>query len=136
MKRTMLGAALRQFFDRYDLLLSPAMPMPAPYADPRADGQPNPKTYSWEWIPYTYAFNLTWNPSASVPCGFSRGLPIGLMATGPLYDDLAVLQACAAYEAPTGASWPSAYLAAAHTMAEGAPDAALRARIRPVSSPS
>jgi aspartyl-tRNA(Asn)/glutamyl-tRNA(Gln) amidotransferase subunit A len=132
LKRTMLGAALRQFFDRYDLLLSPAMPMPAPYADPRDDGQPNPKTYSWEWIPYTYAFNLTWNPSASVPCGFADGLPIGLMVTGALYDDLTVLQACAAYEAATGESWPSLDLTGALAKAEGAPDAALRAKIRPV----
>ncbi len=107
LKRTILGAALRQFFDRYDLLLSPTMPMIAPYADPRDDGQPNPKTYGWDWVPYTYAFNLTRNPSASIPCGFADGLPIGLMVTGPLYDDLAVLQASAAYETAVGGSWPS-----------------------------
>jgi aspartyl-tRNA(Asn)/glutamyl-tRNA(Gln) amidotransferase subunit A len=136
MKRTMLGAALRQFFDRYDLLLSPAMPMIAPYADPRDDGQPNPRTYSWEWIPYTYAFNLTRNPSASIPCGFADGLPIGLMVTGPLHNDLAVLRACAAYEAATGTSWPRPDLTAALARAEGAPNAALRAKIRPVSPSS
>jgi aspartyl-tRNA(Asn)/glutamyl-tRNA(Gln) amidotransferase subunit A len=136
MKRTMLGAALRQFFDRYDLLLSPVMAMTAPYADPRDDGRPNPKTYGWDWVPYTYAFNLTKNPSASIPCGFSQGLPIGLMVTGPLYDDLAVLQACAAYEAAAGPCWPSADLTASLAKAEGAPDEALRAKIRPVSSPS
>ena len=37
-KRVALGQALRQFFDRYDLLLSPTMPIPAAYADPRTDG--------------------------------------------------------------------------------------------------
>lgn len=136
LKRTMLGAALRQFFERYDLLLSPVMAMLAPYADPRDDGQPNPNTYGWDFVPYTYAFNLTKNPSASIPCGFSQGLPIGLMVTGPLYDDLSVLRACAAYEAATGASWPSADLTAALTRAEGAPDAALRAKILPIAAPS
>ena len=136
LKRTILGAALRRFFDRYDLLLSPAMPMVAPYADPRDDGKPNPKTYSWDWIPYTYAFNLTKNPSASIPCGFAEGLPIGLMVTGPLYDDLAVLRACAAYEAAAGNAWPSPDLSAALAKAEGVPDAALRAKIRPVSPPA
>ncbi|MGE0259691.1 MAG: amidase [Alphaproteobacteria bacterium] len=136
LKRTMLGAALRQFFDRYDLLLSPAMPMVAPYADPRDDGRPNPKTYGWDWVPYTYAFNLTKNPSASIPCGFAEGLPIGLMVTGPLYEDLAVLQACAAYEAAVGKAWPAPNLTAALAKAEGAPDAALRAKIRPVSPPT
>jgi hypothetical protein len=84
-------------------------------------------------VPYTYAFNLTRNPSASIPCGFAGGLPIGLMVTGPLYDDLAVLRACAAYEAAAGTSWPSPDLTAALVKAEGAPDAALRAKIRPVS---
>ena len=136
LKRTILGAALRQFFDRYDLLLSPAMPMVAPYADPRDDGRPNPKTYGWDWVPYTYAFNLTRNPSASIPCGFADGLPIGLMVTGPLYDDLAVLRACAAYETAVGVSWPSRELTTALANADGAPDQALRAKIRPVSLPS
>ena len=45
-KRAVLGAQLRQFFDRYDLLLSPTMPIPAAYADPRDDGSPNPNNYS------------------------------------------------------------------------------------------
>src|SRR3954447_11364326 len=132
-KRAALGAALRQFFDRYDLLLSPTMPIPAAYADPRDDAAPNPNNFK-DWMPYTSPFNLTKNPSASIPCGFSEGLPIGLMVTGPLYDDLAVLRACAAYEAAAGASWPSPDLTAALAKAEGAPDAALRAKIRPVSS--
>src|SRR4051794_328722 len=132
-RRVALGAALRQFFDRYDLLLSPTMPIPAAYADPRDDSAPNPNNFK-DWMPYTYPFNLTKNPSASIPCGFADGLPIGLMVTGPLYDDLAVLRACAAYEAAAGISWPDAALTAALAKAEGAPDAALRAKIRPVFS--
>jgi aspartyl-tRNA(Asn)/glutamyl-tRNA(Gln) amidotransferase subunit A len=136
MKRTVLGAALRQFFDRYDLLLSPVMPLVAPYADPRDDGQPNPKTYGWDWIPYTYAFNLTRNPSAAIPCGFADGLPIGLMVTGPLYDDLAVLGACAAYEAATERAWPSDALRAALIKAEGEADATVTAKITPLRPPA
>jgi aspartyl-tRNA(Asn)/glutamyl-tRNA(Gln) amidotransferase subunit A len=131
-KRVALGAALRQFYDRYDLLLSPTMPIPAAYADPRDDDAPNPNNFT-DWMPYTYPFNLTKNPSASIPCGFADGLPVGLQVTGALYDDLTVLQACAAYETAAGASWPSRDLTAALTHAEGAPDTALRAKIRPVS---
>jgi aspartyl-tRNA(Asn)/glutamyl-tRNA(Gln) amidotransferase subunit A len=37
-QRVALGQRLRLFFDRYDLLLSPTMPIPAAYADPRTDG--------------------------------------------------------------------------------------------------
>jgi aspartyl-tRNA(Asn)/glutamyl-tRNA(Gln) amidotransferase subunit A len=110
-KRAALGQRLRLFFDRFDLLLSPTMPVTAAYADPRSDDLPNPSN-AWSWVTYTYAFNLTKNPSCSIPCGFAEGLPIGLMVTGPLYDDLAVLQACRAYEEAAGPAWPSPELVA------------------------
>jgi aspartyl-tRNA(Asn)/glutamyl-tRNA(Gln) amidotransferase subunit A len=104
-RRAALGQALRQFFDRYDLLLSPTMPIAAAYADPRDDDRPNPNNFPG-WMPYTAPFNLTKNPSASIRCGMVDGLPIGLMVTGPLYGDLAVLQACRAYEEAAGTAWP------------------------------
>jgi aspartyl-tRNA(Asn)/glutamyl-tRNA(Gln) amidotransferase subunit A len=130
-KRVALGQGLRRFFDRYDLLLSPAMPIPAAYADPREDGAPNPNNFP-DWMPYTYPFNLTKNPSASIPCGFADGLPIGLMVTGPLYDDLGVLQACRAYEEATGPLWRSAEFSAALAKAEGAAGPEVKAKIRPI----
>jgi aspartyl-tRNA(Asn)/glutamyl-tRNA(Gln) amidotransferase subunit A len=105
-QRVALGQRLRQFFDRFDLLLSPTMPIPAAYADPRTDDVPNPSN-AWSWVTYTYVFNLSKNPSCSMPCGFADGLPIGLMVTGPLYDDLSVLQACRVYEEAAGSTWPS-----------------------------
>jgi aspartyl-tRNA(Asn)/glutamyl-tRNA(Gln) amidotransferase subunit A len=130
-KRAALGAALRRFFDRYDLILSPTMPIPAAYADPRADGAPDPINYR-DWLSYTWAFNLTKNPSASIPCGFADGLPLGLMVTGPLHDDLSVMQACRAYEEATSPAWPSAELTAALSKAEGAADGTVKAKIRPL----
>ena len=132
MQRVALGAELRQFFDRYDLLLSPTMPIPAAYADPRDDGAPNPNNFK-DWMPYTYPFNLTKNPSASIPCGFADGLPIGLQVTGPLYDDLAVLRACAAYEAAAGQPWPTPALTAVAGAGRKRSGRRLRAKIRPVS---
>src|SRR5277367_17444 len=110
-QRVALGQRLRRFFDRFDLLLSPTMPIPAAYADTRADDMPNPNN-SWSWVAYTYVFNLTKNPSCSVPCGVVDGLPVGLMVTGPLYDDLGVLRACRAYEAAADPVWPTPELAA------------------------
>jgi aspartyl-tRNA(Asn)/glutamyl-tRNA(Gln) amidotransferase subunit A len=129
-KRAVLGAQVRQFFDRYDILLSPTMPIPAAYADPRDDGQPNPVNYR-DWLTYTWAFNLTRNPSASIPCGMVDGLPIGLMVTGQLYDELGVLQACHAYEEATGTAWPSPALTAALGKIAGAGDASVKAKIKP-----
>jgi aspartyl-tRNA(Asn)/glutamyl-tRNA(Gln) amidotransferase subunit A len=129
-QRAALGQALRQFFERWDLLLSPTMPIPAAYADPRDDDHPNPNNFR-DWTPYTFPFNLTKNPSASINCGFADGLPIGLQITGPLYDDLAVLQACHAYEEAAGLVWPAPSLAAALAGIAAAPDRAVAAKIRP-----
>jgi aspartyl-tRNA(Asn)/glutamyl-tRNA(Gln) amidotransferase subunit A len=130
-KRAVLGAQVRQFFDRYDILLSPTMPITAAYAEPRDDGEPDPANYR-EWLTYTWAFNLTRNPSASIPCGFADGLPIGLMVTGQLFDDLGVLQACHAYEEAMGAAWPSDQLTAALAKAAGPVDRSVTGKIRPV----
>jgi aspartyl-tRNA(Asn)/glutamyl-tRNA(Gln) amidotransferase subunit A len=129
-KRVALGVALNRFFERYDLILSPTMPIPAPFAEPRGDGTPDPTNFR-DWLSYTWAFNLTKNPSASIPCGFAEGLPIGLMVTGPLYNDLGVLQACRTYEAAAGPKWPSPDLTAALAKAEGAAAAEVKAKIRP-----
>ena len=55
------------------------------------------------------------------------------MITGPLYDDLSVLQACHGYEEAAGAAWPSPELAAALAKAEGAAGPEVTAKIRPVA---
>ncbi|MDL2405869.1 amidase family protein [Rhizobium calliandrae] len=46
----------------------------------------------------TYLTNMTGNAAASVPCGMSRGLPVGLQIIGRRYGDMDVLAACAAFE--------------------------------------
>src|SRR3954469_4508844 len=120
-KRVALGAGLNRFFERYDLSLSPTMPIPAAYAEPRCDGAPDPINYR-DWLSYTWAFNLTKNPSASIPCGFADGLPLGLAVTGPLYAVLLVWQACRPLEEAAAPAWPSPELAAALARAEGASD--------------
>ena len=129
-RRVALGAQLCRFFERYDLVLSPTMPILAPYAEPRGDGVPDSVNFG-DWLSYTWAFNLTKNPSASIPCGFADGLPIGLMVTGALYDDLGVLQACRAYEAAAGTPWPSPALAAALDRIAADRGPAVKAKIRP-----
>ena len=49
---------------------------------------------------FTFAFNLTGQPAATVPCGVTRdGLPIGLQIVGRRFDDVTVLRASAAFEA-------------------------------------
>ena len=54
---------------------------------------------AYAWIPFTYPFNVTGQPAASVPCGFTKdGLPIGLRIVGRRFDDSTVLRASAAFE--------------------------------------
>jgi len=87
------------FHEKYDLLLTPQMPTPAIEA-----GRVTPADGSYgdnwlNWSPYTYPFNLTQQPAASVPCGFSSdGLPIGLQIVGPARCDHLVLRAARAFE--------------------------------------
>jgi aspartyl-tRNA(Asn)/glutamyl-tRNA(Gln) amidotransferase subunit A len=53
----------------------------------------------WEWSPFTYPFNLTQQPAATVPCGFaSNGLPVAMQIVGAKWNDAAVLRAARAYE--------------------------------------
>ena len=60
-------------------------------------------TGKWvNWTPFSYPFNLTQQPAASVPCGFTKGgLPAGLHVVGRMFDDKTVLRACHAYEQAT-----------------------------------
>jgi aspartyl-tRNA(Asn)/glutamyl-tRNA(Gln) amidotransferase subunit A len=52
------------------------------------------------WCPFTYPFNLTQQPAASIPCGLTRdGLPIGLQIVGAIGADALVLRASRAFEA-------------------------------------
>lgn len=90
----------RAFFEKYDILLTPTIACPA-FAvglegPPEIDGK---AVERYGWMPFTYPFNLTGQPAASVPCGFTKkGLPIGLQIVGRRYDDATVLRASAAFE--------------------------------------
>ena len=54
---------------------------------------------AYAWIPFTYPFNMTGQPAASVPTGFTAGgLPVGLQIVGRRFADAAVLKASAAFE--------------------------------------
>jgi aspartyl-tRNA(Asn)/glutamyl-tRNA(Gln) amidotransferase subunit A len=59
------------------------------------------KEQRWtDWTPFTYPFNLTQQPAASLPCGLTAaGLPVGLQIVGARYDDARVLRASRAFEA-------------------------------------
>jgi aspartyl-tRNA(Asn)/glutamyl-tRNA(Gln) amidotransferase subunit A len=98
MVRTELGKRMAAFHERYDLLLTPMMPVPAL---PVGQDLNDPETErSWiDWSPFSYPFNMTRQPAATVPCGLTRaGLPIGLQIVGPHYAEDRVLRAARAFE--------------------------------------
>jgi len=99
--RVDLGVRMGRFHQTYDLLLTPTLPITA-FPKGR-DVPPGWHSVDWtSWTPYTYPFNMTQQPAASVPCGFtSGGLPAGLQIVGPRHADALVLRAARAYERAT-----------------------------------
>jgi aspartyl-tRNA(Asn)/glutamyl-tRNA(Gln) amidotransferase subunit A len=83
------------FHRDYDLLVTPALAVAAFDV-----GQETPVKGRWtEWTPFTYPFNLTGQPAAAIPCGFTKaGLPVGLQIVGPRFADALVLRAARAFE--------------------------------------
>jgi len=102
--RAVFYQAVRHFFETYDLLLTPTMPVAAWSAEPGPNEGPHEiggcaTPTMFDRIPFTYPFNLTGHPAATVPCGFtSEGLPVGLQIVGRHHADASVLRAAAAFE--------------------------------------
>jgi aspartyl-tRNA(Asn)/glutamyl-tRNA(Gln) amidotransferase subunit A len=102
---------MASFMQKYDLLLTPTLACP-PFAlniqgPEKIDGKIVDR---FEWINFTYPLNMTGQPAASIPAGFTKdGLPIGLQIIGRHLDDPAVLRASACFEAaqPWADKWPS-----------------------------
>ena len=109
--RTNFYHQVREFFQRYDLLLTPQMPIGAWSVEQgplEIDGIHTPAMF--DRLPFTVPFNWTGYPAASVPCGFTgEGLPVALQIAGRWHADSQVLQAAAAFEqaAPWAHRWPA-----------------------------
>ncbi|GLZ08667.1 amidase [Actinomadura sp. NBRC 104412] len=100
-RRRELGRIMGLFHEEYDLLLTPTVPIPAFEAgrESPADGLYGGVGRWTAWTPFTYPFNMTQQPAASVPCGFTPdGLPAGLQIVGPRHADARVMNAALAYE--------------------------------------
>ncbi|MEU1703920.1 amidase [Streptomyces sp. NPDC005706] len=95
-----LGRRMGLFHERYDLLLTPAMPLTAFEAG--REVPPGSGLRRWTgWTPFTYPFNLTQQPAATVPVGTDDdGLPVGLQIVAARHrDDLVLRTAHALYGA-------------------------------------
>jgi aspartyl-tRNA(Asn)/glutamyl-tRNA(Gln) amidotransferase subunit A len=98
-QRNALAHHMTQFHARFDLLLTPTLPLPA-----FAVGANTPAHGSYgddwtRWTPFTYPFNITQGPAISLPCGLTKaGLPAGLQLVGAFGRDALVLRTAAAFE--------------------------------------
>ena len=98
LRRGALGSHMRQFMQRYDLIVTPSVSVPAFEARPAGTVKMDPQAMLG-WTPFSYPFNLTQQPAITVPCGLtSQGLPMGLQIVGPMFGDALVLRAARAYE--------------------------------------
>ncbi len=94
--RGRLRRNLEQVLDEVDVVASPTMPRTAPtFAEQAALGVAMN-------VPFISLFNLTGQPSLSIPCGFDhQGLPIGLLLSGRAFDEQLLLRVGAAFQGAT-----------------------------------
>ena len=98
LKRGALGTHMNLFHRDYDLLVTPTLSIAAFDAGKEVADKMLQSRWT-EWTPFTFPFNLTQQPAASIPCGLTKaGLPVGLHLVGPRYADALVLRAARAFE--------------------------------------
>ena len=103
-------AKIQPLFEKYDVLLTPTLSVPAfdinSYQVTEIAGVKGEPAL--DWTPFTYPFNFTGQPAASVPCGWTEdGLPVGLQIVGGRFADATVLKVAAAFE--KAAPWADKY---------------------------
>ncbi|WP_428393979.1 amidase [Lichenicoccus sp.] len=99
-RRKQVTNALWRFMQRYDLLLTPTLAVPPFALGIQGPGEIDGRAVSDSaWLAFTTPLNMTGQPAASVPAGFTNnGLPVGLQIIGGHLDDAGVLRAAAAFE--------------------------------------
>ncbi|XKH60432.1 amidase [Halomonas sediminis] len=105
--RARLTEQLEHFNQKYHLLMTPSVaiePFEINHNVPPGSGM-----QGWEeWAPFSYPFNLSQQPAASVPCGFTdTGLPVGFQLAGGKHDDVRILRACHAFMQAYPARFPT-----------------------------
>jgi len=97
-KREAFARSMCDLHRTYDLLLTPQLAVAAFEAGHEVPPDSDRKRW-WEWSPFTYPFNLSQQPAACIPCGFTRsGLPVAMQIVADKFSDAKVLQAAKAYE--------------------------------------
>jgi aspartyl-tRNA(Asn)/glutamyl-tRNA(Gln) amidotransferase subunit A len=97
-QREALARRFNLLHQQYDLLITPQLATTAFEVEHEVPPGNGMRRW-WEWSPFTYPFNLTQQPAATVPCGFAaNGLPVAMQIVGAKWNDALVLRAARAYE--------------------------------------
>ncbi len=97
-----LNLKLVELFHDVRLLVTPTCAAPPPPRSLESQGMINGNIDA-NWVRFTYPFNMTRSPAASVCAGLTAsGLPVGLQLVGPQHADLVVLRSAAALEEAIG----------------------------------
>ncbi len=97
-QRETLARRMNLLHQTYDLLVTPQLATTA-FAVTHEVPPDSALTRWWQWSPFTYPFNLTQQPAATVPCGFAGdGLPVAMQLVGARFQDAKVLRAARAVE--------------------------------------
>jgi aspartyl-tRNA(Asn)/glutamyl-tRNA(Gln) amidotransferase subunit A len=98
----LLNLRLVELFRNARLLITPTIAAEPPLRSSGGSGMIN-GVPDYNWVKFTYPFNLTRSPAASVTVGkTAAGLPVGLQLVGPQHGDLVVLRSAAALEEAIG----------------------------------
>ncbi len=97
-----LRSAYDAVLEEYDLLLMPTVPLKATKLPGVDATREEYMQRAHEMLANCAPFNSTHHPSISIPCGFSDGLPVGLMLTGRHWDEATVLRAAHTFEQAGG----------------------------------
>ncbi len=98
--RAQMYATIYKVFKDYDILITPSTAIPAFKLGSMFPSKINGINVSpTAWMPFSFPFNMTGHPAASIPSGWSsNGLPIGMQIIGNRFDELTVLQVSKAFE--------------------------------------
>ena len=90
---------MRRFMEHYDVLVSPVLPVAA--VDVGLNVPPHmPDANAVSWVSYTYPFNLTGQPGASLPVGWTDdGMPVALQLIAKSHSETDIFRLAAAFEA-------------------------------------
>ena len=97
-----LVAAYDKALASYDLLLMPTLPVKATPLPPPDASITDICARGFEMLGNTCPFDATGHPAISINCGFSEGLPVGLMLIGKHWDESTIYRAAHAFEQALG----------------------------------